>query len=59
MSEAERVALWNDLTRTTLEMSYLSLQRADHDADPCQLKRRFAALLYGDELATAAFGSEP
>ena len=58
MSEADRVAMWNDLTRTTLEMSYLNLQQTYPEATPRELKHRFAALLYGETLANQAFGDE-
>jgi hypothetical protein len=56
MSEADRVAMWNDLSRTTLEMSYLNLQRTYPGATERELKYRFAALLYGEALAKQAYG---
>jgi hypothetical protein len=56
MSEADRVAMWNDLTRTTLEMSYISLQQTYPKATERELKYRFAAMLYGEELAEQAYG---
>ena len=57
MSECDRVALWNDLTRATLEMSFISLQERYPEASEQELKYRFARLLYGEELALKAFGS--
>ncbi|MCA9775714.1 MAG: hypothetical protein KC800_03325 [Candidatus Eremiobacteraeota bacterium] len=59
MSECERVALWNDLTRTTLEMSFVNLQERYPDASPRELKYRFARLLYGEDLASQAYGPAP
>lgn len=56
MSESERVALWNDMTRATLEMSFLNLQESYPEATHRELMYRFASLLYGEQLASEAYG---
>ena len=56
MSEADRVAMWADLTRTTLEMSFLNLQQSYPNASQRELLYRFATILYGEELATQVYG---
>lgn len=56
MSEPERVALWNDMTRATLEMSFLNLQETYPDAGRRELMYRFARQLYGEQLASEAYG---
>lgn len=56
MPAEHKVALWNDLTRTTLELRFATLAEEHPRESEGQLLRRLAGQLYGEELARRAYG---
>lgn len=59
MSPQRKMQLWAQLNEDARAIAMSGLRQRYPNASPAELRRRLAGLLYGEALATAAYGPLP